>query len=206
MGSLFVLHGVLKRKQKIYKSSCLKESNQLWPFLSLRMNYFHPVSFIYLWSWEFSCDRRSLWHGAKTGPALGNYLFLCVCWQKWEALRRQVRIPKHTTDSCGNLKICVTGELVGTPHYKMATFGKYPEVGWLCQSPGIAWCWESQWNALWTPLMRFCTVITGRLMVNLAHCIPQEFCDLVVRWRSQNCWNQSTWFISDEAKATPWFP
>lgn len=47
---LFAWHGVLKRNQKIYKCSCLKESNQLWPFLSLRMNYYYyyPVNFIYL--------------------------------------------------------------------------------------------------------------------------------------------------------------
>lgn len=45
---LFALYGVLKRNQKIDKSNCLKESNLLWPFLFLRMNYFHPVSFIYL--------------------------------------------------------------------------------------------------------------------------------------------------------------
>lgn len=45
---LFALYGVSKRNQKIDKSSCSKESNLLWPFLFLRMNYFHPVSFIYL--------------------------------------------------------------------------------------------------------------------------------------------------------------
>lgn len=57
--------------------------------------------------------------------------------------------------------------------------------------------------------MRFCTWITGRLMADLTQCIPQKLCDLVITWwcgRSHNCWNQSTWFILDEAKATPWFP
>lgn len=47
-GCLFSLDGVLKRNQKIDKSNCSKESNLLWPFLLLRMNYFRPVSFIYL--------------------------------------------------------------------------------------------------------------------------------------------------------------
>lgn len=43
----------------------------------------------------------------------------------------------------------------------------------------------------------------------LDQCISQKLCDLVVtRWcgRNQNCWNQCSWFISDETKATPWFP
>lgn len=66
-----ILHSELKIREKIYKSSCLKESSWLWPFLSLLMNDYHPVSFIYLW-WEFRCDWRSLWHGSQVGPTLGN--------------------------------------------------------------------------------------------------------------------------------------
>lgn len=78
---LFALHRVLKRNQKIYKSSCLKESSPLWPFLFLCMNYFHPVSFIYLWSWEFSCDRRSLWCYMVPRQAQHwemTYFFVCI--------------------------------------------------------------------------------------------------------------------------------
>lgn len=135
---LFALYGVLKRNQKIDKSSCSKESNLLWPFLFLHMNYFHPVSFIYLWSWEFSCDRRSLWHGARTGPTLGNGLFLCICRNEKFFIDRS-EFLSTATDSGGNVRIYVTGELVRTPQSKVAAFGEDSQV-----IVSVTWNWIVQ--------------------------------------------------------------
>lgn len=165
--------------------------------------YYYPVSFIYLWSWAFWCDRRSLWHGAKAGPTLGNDLFVCVCALTSEKFHIDwSEFLSTVTERC-NLMICVTGELVRTPQSMVATFGKNTEVRSFCQSPEIE---------LWIHSERPRRALyfnQGLDEGELDQCISQKLCDPVVtRWcgRNQNCWNQCSWFISDETKATPWFP
>lgn len=61
-------------------------------------------------------------------------------------------------------------------------------VRWLYQSPGTELCKESQWNTLWSPWMHFCTLITGKLMVNLRASV---FHRSSVTWSSHNVWKKS---------------
>lgn len=89
---------------------------------------------------------------------------------------------------------------------KVATFGKDAQVRSLHQPPRIML--RSEMEHTWPSSTHPCTWTTGELRVNLTRCNLQKFRDLVItRWceRNLNCGNQSIGFISNEAKATPWF-
>lgn len=156
--------------------------------------------------WEFSCDRRSLWHGARAGPTLGNGLFLCICRNEKFYIDRS-EFLSTAADSCGNVMIYVTGELVRTPQSKVATFGEDSQV-----IVSVTWNWTVQRKSVEH------TVIALDALLYVNHRQVDGELEPVhsteALWpgrhmmcgRSQNCCNQFTWLISDEAKATPWFP
>lgn len=58
---------------------------------------------------------------------LGKGLFLCICRNEKFYVDRS-ELLSTATDSCGNVMTYVTGELVGTPQSKVATFGEDSEV------------------------------------------------------------------------------
>lgn len=72
----------------------------------------------------------------------------------------------------------VTGELVGTPRSKVATFGEDSQV-----IVSVTWNRTVQGKSAEhtaVGLDALCTFITGRLMVNLGQCIPQKPYDLLI--------------------------